>query len=317
MEMALETNSNIAKLGEPSAAIIMAANKLPPRDLVLVEKNIRGALLNNPVLAEQCIYCRPVGKDKETKRQNFSTGPSIRFTELGQQCFGRLWLNGNLDVDFKSVRATFMCFDLWTMNITFGTCSKSIFGSGGMRYPDGMVEVTGQAAMSIARRNALTQQMRPQLESCMIDAKNAAIKKWSDKLDGDQAFKALLADYQKRWGTTDKMLKELVADEGTPEDKLILIIGVRNYLIDNPSAYKDVFGVDPGNLKTGKTADAPVQTEKQKYNTLALQIEAAGKKTDMDEIVSEFMGKIAKGLAEMDESEYEKLCAKLEGLVKK
>ena len=311
METSMEL-SNISKIGEPSASIIRVAASLPPRDLVLVEKNIRGALQNNPALAEMAIYCRPVGK--KDGRQQFAIGPSVRFTELGQQCFGRMWLNGNVEQDTKRVTATFMCFDLSTMNITFGTCSKSVIKASGERYSDGMIEVTTSAALSIARRNALTQQMRPQLEACMLDAKIAAIKKWSDKLNGEEASKALLADYNKRWGTTDKMLKELIADENTPEDKLIKVIGVRNFLIDNPNSYKDVFGCEPGSLKAGK-AEKVELTEKQKYNTFTLQIENANKLMDATEIITEFQGKIAKGFKEMDEADYKALNAELAKLV--
>jgi hypothetical protein len=307
METAMEL-SGAARIGEPSASIIRVAASLPPRDLVLVEKNIRGALQNNPAMAEVCIYCRPVGK-KDGKQQ-FAVGPSIRFTELGQQCFGRLWLNGTVDQDARRVTATFMCFDLSTMNITFGTSSKSIIKSGGDRMSENMVEVITNAALSIARRNALTQQMRPQLEACMVDAKNAAIKKWSDKLDAKEAMNLLLADYKKRWGTTEAQLKALVENENTPEDKLMLVIGVRNYLIDNPDGYSDVFAVAPNAGAQGK--EPPKQTEKQRYNTLRLQIEAAGNAVHMAEAIAEFQGRIAKGEKEFDEDDYKNLISVLE-----
>jgi hypothetical protein len=310
METGLEL-TNISKIGEPSASIIKVAASLPPRDLALVEKNIRGALQNNPAMAEMCLYCRPVGK--KDGRQQFATGPSVRFTELGQQCFGRLWLNGSVEQDAKRVTSTFMCFDLSTMNITFGTSSKSIIKSDGMKYSDTMIEVVTSATQSIARRNALTQQMRPQLEACMLDAKNSAIAKWSIKLDGNEAFTALHADYQKRWGTTLSQLKALVENEATPEDKLILVIGVRNFLIDNPTSYEDVFGVKPGAAENKKAETK--QTEKQKHQTILLQVEAAGKAIEGAELKSEFIGRIAKSEREFSEEDYVELNKELSALL--
>jgi hypothetical protein len=312
METTALEMSGLEKIGEPSAAILTVASKLPPRDLALVEKNIKAAIATNPELAASCIYCRPVGRD-ENSRQKFAIGPSVRFTELGQQCFGRLWLNGFSEIDNKGVKATYMCFDLGTMNITFGECSKSIIKSGGQRYSDTMVETVTSAAMSIARRNALTQQMRPQLESCMVDAKQAAIKKWNADLDGDKALAAIHSDYHRRWGTLVEQLKELMESENSPEDKLILIIGIRNYLIDNPTAYKDVFGCEAVASKAKK--EAVKQTEKQKFATLKLQLETAGKVDALKIRIDTFASVIAKAEKEFDEADFKQINTELEKLL--
>jgi hypothetical protein len=305
--------SSLSKIGEPSASIIKVAATLPARDLVQVEKNIRGALQNNPSLAVECIYCKPVGK--EDGKMQFATGPSIRFTELGQQCFGRLWVNGFSENDGKRVSSTVMCFDLSTLNITVGTHSKSIIGKFG-KYTDGMIETTTNATFSIARRNALLQQMRPQLESCMSDAAAAAIYRWSDKCDHAEAYRAISADYQKRWGTTPAQIKSLAEREENKDDQLILLIGVRNFLIDNPDKYSDVFGNQPA--KQGKSqSEPPKQTEQQKYNTLKLQIEGYGNAQTMSEILSEYMGKVAKGEKDFDDADYKILNGELENLLKR
>ena len=304
----LEVVSNITKIGEPSANIIKVAASLPPRDLVKVESDIRAVLVNNPELAEICIYCRPVGK--KAGKQQFATGPSVRFTEIGQQCFGRMWVNGYSEVDSKRVLATVACFDLLTLNITFGTCSKSIIGRGGQKYPQTMIELTTNAALSIARRNALLQQMRVQLESTMNDAKASVIKKWcgDGKNKNEIAWKSIAEDYKKRWGTSAADLKKLVENEGSAEDKIIMAIGVRNYLIDNHDGYEDVFGKKPAPAGKQPGAGSGAETtEKQKYNTLCLQIEGVGKTEAMTEIVNEFCGKVAKAVNEFTEADYKTL----------
>jgi hypothetical protein len=303
--------SNVSKIGEPSASIITVASKLPPRDLAKVENDLRAAIQNNPALAEICIYCKPVGKDKKG-RQTFATGPSIRFAEIGQQCFQKLWVNGVIDRDNKRVMATVVCFDLLTLNVYYGVSSRSIIGHNGL-YSEAMIETTSNAAFSIARRNALLQAMRPQIEACMEEAKNAAIKKWCKAgaaINLKEALIALANDYNKRWGTTAEQLTKLVEEEGSPEDQLIMVIGVRNYLIDNPTAYEDVFGNKP--KAQGKTTEATKQTEKQRYNTLCLQLDGAGKEAVKKEIISEFCGKIAKGEKEFEEADFASINALLE-----
>jgi len=302
----LEAVTNITRIGEPSASIIKVASSLPPRDLVQVEKDIRGVLINNPELAEICIYCRPVGK-KDGKQQ-FVTGPSVRFTEIGQQCFGRLWVNGYAETDPKRVLATVACFDLLTLNITFGTCSKSIIGRGGQKYSQNMIELTTNAALSIARRNALLQQMRVQLEATMGDAKASVIKKWCKNGDikNDEAWRAISDDYKKRWGTSAADLKKLVENEGSPEDKIIMAVGVRNYLMDNHDGYEDVFGKKAVPQKKSESTGPGTgsTTEKQKYNTLSLQLDSVGKTEEKNEIIDEVCGKIAKGITEFSEADF-------------
>lgn len=301
--MVSSQETGLQKIGEPSASIITVAANLPPRDLVKVENDIRAAIKNNPSLAELCIYCKPVGM--KNGRQAFSTGPSIRFAEIGQQCFQALWVNGTVDQDNKRVMATVVCFDLRTLNVYYGTSSKSIVGRNGL-YSPSMIETTTNAAFSIARRNALLQAMRPQIESVMEDAKNAAIKRWcvGDKIDHKDAYKALHADYQRRWGTTVDQLNSLVAEEGSPEDKLIMAIGVRNYLIDNPDSYEDVFGAKP-KATSGNSVPEPLkQTAKQQFNTLCLQLDSAGKEEDRKELVNEYCAAVAKSVKEWSDEDY-------------
>jgi hypothetical protein len=275
------------KIGEPSASIIKVASTLPPRDMLKVEKDIRAIATSNPEIAEQCIYCRPVGKKDGV--QHFAFGPSIRLNEIGQQCFGRLWVNGVEEQSENRVKAAVMCFDLATLNITFGTCSKAISGKHG-KYPQSLIETTTAAALSIARRNALTQQMRPQLDSILVDIKKTIIGKWcggditeknrAPKLK--EAWDKIALDFKKRWNILENMLSEVVANEDSHEDKLIYLIGIRNYLIENPDDIKDVFGKEPPQPQP--------KTPRQQYDSLKLLLQAKGKGDWVTSIINELSG---------------------------
>jgi hypothetical protein len=240
-----------SKIGEPSASIIKISMTLPPRDLVQFEKNVTSVVQSDPEIAESCIYFRPVGKKNE--RQTFATGISIRLAEIGHQAYGDMWVNGYVEENEKTVEAIVKCFDLRTRNITFGRCTKTISGKHG-RYKDSLIETTKSAAFSIARREALSQQMRPQLQKAMFEARKVAIKQWSATGNTTDAYNALFKDYEKRWKTTSKQLKALAETETNPEAQVMLLIGIRNYLIDNPDEYSSVFGGEnpKGNMEPPK-----------------------------------------------------------------
>jgi hypothetical protein len=276
--------STEVRLGDPSATIIEAAAKLPPRDLVLVEKAIVSTIeRGTPELAESCVYCKPVGK--KDGRQTFAIGPSVRLTEVGQQSFGSLWVNVVIDIDrtAKRIDACAKCLDLRTLNVYYATASKSIAYRDGGVFSDAVIENLSNGTASIARRNCLLQAMRPQLVEAESAAKRKVIAKWAGGGDGKtldntaytKAFNAIAEDYRKRWGTTPEQLRDLVADESSPDDKLWYIVGIRNFLLDNDDKYADVFGETakpdhssakahaapaPATAEPPTTPDAPAET---------------------------------------------------------
>jgi hypothetical protein len=274
----------LARIGEPSASVISMAMKLPPRDLIKFEKDITAVVQSSPEIAESCIYFRPVGK--KNGKQQLASGVSVRLAEIGQQAYGRLWVNGNVDEFPATVEANVACFDLGTLNITYGRCSKSIVGRNG-KYPLSVIETTKAAALSIARREALAQQMRPQLEKAKMEARKIAIKQWSAKGDCTEAYNALFADFSKRWKTDTKQFKAVAETETNKEAQIMLLIGIRNYLIDNPEEYSSVFGgsspksgIEPNQeAAPAQTTIIPPATKEQQAEFMARQTSGKSPKT--------------------------------------
>ncbi len=279
--------SAIAKIGEPSASIIEVAMKLPPRDMVAVEYKLRKTVTANPKLADMCLYCKPVGKNKASGLQTFATGPSVRYAEIGQQCYERLWVQGNVEEINNSITATVVCFDLSSLNITSGTSSKSIIGRNG-KFSESAIENTRNACLSIARRNALEQQMRPQLEAVMEDIKRIIIDQWckGDSRDSKSALAYLAEDFKKRWGTTNDEMAKITSEKADMDDRIVLLVGIRNFLIDNPDKYFDVFGRQPTEFKKNEE-----MTIKQKFETIKFQLKSKG----MDSVINE----IVKGIVDV------------------
>jgi hypothetical protein len=259
------STTTLAMIGEPSAALIAVAMKMEPRDLIKFEKDVISVVQSSPEIAESCIYFRPVGKDKK-KRQTFASGISIRLAEIGHQAYGRLFVKGVVEEIDNTVVATVGAFDLGTLNITYGRCSKSIIGQYG-KFPAHVIETMKSAVSSIARREALSQQMRPQLTRAMFEARKIAIKQWSADGDHKKAYNAIFNDFEKRWKITPKQLKSIAETETNPEAQLMLLIGIRNYLIDNPDELSSVFGDDKLSPKSGIGQTEEITPEEPKAIT--------------------------------------------------
>lgn len=61
---------------------IMTECRARPRDFVKIKQELKQQLEAFPELAELAIYCKPVGKDPDTKQMRYARGLSIRSAEL-------------------------------------------------------------------------------------------------------------------------------------------------------------------------------------------------------------------------------------------
>jgi hypothetical protein len=172
-----------------------------------------------------------------------------------------------------------MAFDLQTLNITFGDCSKSIIKSGGGKYSATQIEVTRNAALSIARRNALLQLMRAQLEAVLEPVKRAIIadicptdEDGNKETSKKAAWQELVKIFKETWNVEEAALIEIASHEDSQEDALVMLIGIRNAIRDGAVPLEDVFGnisskphVQPSRPKpqTGKGKPKPAGAKKE------------------------------------------------------
>lgn len=83
-------------------------------------------------------------------------GPSIRFAEIVAGCYGNNTYAGRVtDIGDKFVEAEGVHFDLQTNSRVIKRVQRRITTARGARYGDDMIGVTGNAAISIALRNAV------------------------------------------------------------------------------------------------------------------------------------------------------------------
>lgn len=118
-------------------------------------KRVQSAIMNMATLdeesAEECMYALPRG-GKPIK------GPSIRFAEILKQSFGNCRAGARVvDVDRVEmfVEAEGVFHDLETNASTTARVRRRISDKNGRLFKDDMIIVTGNAACSIAMRNAI------------------------------------------------------------------------------------------------------------------------------------------------------------------
>lgn len=147
---------------------IATAKKYPrvPRE---VKKRIRDLALLDAETAEACVYKLPRdGKMLE--------GPSVRFAEIVLSAWGNLRAGARvIDVGDDAVTAEGAVHDLETNVAISMSVRRSIKSKRGGRFSSDMINVTGNAAASIALRNATFRVVpfavvKPIIEECKAHA---------------------------------------------------------------------------------------------------------------------------------------------------
>lgn len=122
-----------------------------PRSVDLAVKNILTLATLDEESAKECVYALPRG-NKPIK------GPSIRLAEIIQACWGNNRTGTrvvHVDRIEKYIEAEGVFHDLETNAATTSRVRRRIVDSRGRLYNDDMIIVTGNAAASIAKRNAI------------------------------------------------------------------------------------------------------------------------------------------------------------------
>lgn len=122
-----------------------------PRSLSKINKNVLSLVTLSQGAAEKCTYALPRGGKP-------ITGPSIRLAEIVASQWGNCRVAARvIHVDRKEmyVEALGIFHDLESNTATTSSIRRRISGRDGKLFNDDMITVTGNAACSIAKRNAI------------------------------------------------------------------------------------------------------------------------------------------------------------------
>jgi hypothetical protein len=136
-----------------------ASARKHPRELLRFQRDLMALACSDREVAESCFYSLPrKERDPVTKRKivKYIQGPSIRFAELVVYAWGNVRAGARvIAIEDSMLTAQGYCLDLQKNNGTSIEVKRRITYSNGGRYSDDMIVVTGNAACSIAWRNAV------------------------------------------------------------------------------------------------------------------------------------------------------------------
>lgn len=128
--------------------IQIATAKKYPRSLARVKENALAIITMDKATAEQCRYALP--RDGKTV-----SGPSVHLARIIVQQYGNIRVDARVkQITDRQIISEAVCFDLETNYAVKVEVRRSIIGRKG-RFNDDMITMTGNAANSIAFRNAV------------------------------------------------------------------------------------------------------------------------------------------------------------------
>ncbi len=224
-------------------AQVETAKRFPRDAKKALQASLELATLNEDIAASM-FYKKPVGKDDNGK-QTYAEGASVRLAEVVAGNWGNLRVATRIvDVGDKSVTVEAMAHDLESNFATVATVSRSIVTKRGYRYSDSQVAVTLDAAMSIARRNAIFQVVpRVLAETIFQQCKKVAVgdvKRLADRRAG--AF-----NYFKKLGVSEEQILQKLGRENLSQvdaDDVATLIGLWQSIKDKEISIDAAFGDD-------------------------------------------------------------------------
>jgi len=235
----INSTDALSAINKTEIDIAISTSKQFPRHLESAKSEILELSTKSKEVAEACFYALPrAGKTIE--------GPSVRLAEIINYAWGNI--NSAVRVvsnDGQKITSQAVAHDLEKNNRIMVEVSRSILGKDGKTFTQDMQVVTGNAAGSIAWRNAI---FRLIPNAVWIDIQDQ-IKKFIVG-DGKEMLKrrdSLIKKFNDLGITTDVLLKRmnLVDVKAINSDIMIKLFGVLTALNEGSSTVEDVFGITP------------------------------------------------------------------------
>ena len=177
----------------------VATAKRYPRDIRRsIDNSVVMATMNQET-AQSCIYALPRGGKP-------ITGPSVHLAKIIVSNWGNMRTEAKVvQITDKQVISRGTCWDLETNVASAFEVRRSIIGKNGQRFSDDMITVTGNAANSIAYRNAVF----AVIPKAITDRVYYAAQKFitGDLSDSDKLLKVrtgILNNFKNNYGITEE-----------------------------------------------------------------------------------------------------------------
>jgi len=257
----------------------IATAKAYPRNIKRATENAIAIVTIDKETASTCTYSVPRGGKP-------ITGPSVHLAKILAQQWGNLRIEAKVvAIDATQITSEAVCFDLET-NLAIKTqVKRSIVGKSG-RFNGDMITVTGNAANSIALRNAILSV----IPKAIVDKAYNASKQM---ITGDVSDKSKLISRRKQvfdglkdtYELTEKEILSAIgkaAIDHVTADDLVVLIGIGQAIKDGDTDVESAF---KGKKET-PSRKSKEQTEEERLITLVKdcktleELHALSSKTD-------------------------------------
>lgn len=136
----------------------IATAKRYPRSLDRFKKSAISMATLDDETAESCLYSRPVGKDRDTGKEKYAEGMSVRMAEIVGASYGNMRVQAVIvEQTERFVRARGMAIDLESNFASSSEVIESTVKKNGQPYDERMRIVIAKSALAKARRDATFQ----------------------------------------------------------------------------------------------------------------------------------------------------------------
>ena len=244
---------------------ISTAHKFP-RSIKRFRQEALAMVTLNEQIAESCIYALPRGNKT-------IEGPSARFAEVVASAWGNCRAGARVVSDqgnFVTAQGIFHDLER-NVAITYEV-QRRITDSRGRRYNDDMIGVTGNAASSIALRNAILKGVPKAFWSEMYDAARRTVMGDIKTLANRRA--EAMAVFQRYGVLPERVFAKLgvAGEQDITLEHLVVLRGIVTAIKDGDTTAEQAFGEEPGQATA--TKQPTTQQTEQRQGPPAL--DAAG-----------------------------------------
>ena len=212
--------------------------KAYPRNIKRSMENAIAIVTIDQETAKTCTYSVPRGGKP-------ITGPSVHLAKILAQVWGNLRVESKVvSIDSKQITSEAVCFDLENNLAIKAQVKRSIMGKTG-RFSDDMITVTGNAANSIALRNAVLSVIpRAIVDKVYNSAKQAITGDVSDEAKLISRRKQVVDGLKDTFSVTEKEILTAIgkaAINHITSDDLVVLIGIGTAIKDGDTTVEMAF----------------------------------------------------------------------------
>jgi len=254
--------------------IQISTAKQYPRDLKQVLNKIGTYATMDKETAEDCFYV--LRREGANGQSSVIEGLSVRMAEIIASSWGNLRVQSRIiGNDGKMITAQAICHDLETNLAVSKEVKRRITNKYGKTYSEDMQVVTGNAASSIAFRNAVLAVIPKAVTKRIInEVKKVAL---GQSIDLEQSRQNVLAYFGKLGVTNEQIFHYLgiKAIEQIDKQMIFELRATRNAIEEGTTSVKETF-IDPANeAKAQEIADKKTATAADKAATAIAQATGA------------------------------------------